>query len=97
MSRVSAAWSITNRVVQPAAMALWGVLALASSTRIAIGLAGAGLVLSCAFLPWRRLWREQLEPAGSPPVERQPAGSQPVEQVDPVTQSAGGPDDAGAR
>ncbi|MGD8148696.1 MFS transporter [Ornithinimicrobium sp. Y1694] len=58
MSRVSAAWSITNRVVQPAAMALWGVLALASSTRIAIGLAGAGLVLSCAFLPWRRLSRE---------------------------------------
>ncbi|MDO5663482.1 MAG: MFS transporter, partial [Brachybacterium sp.] len=56
MARASSAWSITNRVVQPIAMLLAGLLAAATSTRWAIAIVGVGLIASCALLPWRRLW-----------------------------------------
>lgn len=53
MSRVGTAWSISSRSVQPAFIAAGGVLAVATSTRIAIGVAALVLLLSSLLLPWR--------------------------------------------
>lgn len=53
LARVSAAWSITNRVLQSVAVLALGAFAVVTSTRIAIALAGVGLLLSVTALPWR--------------------------------------------
>lgn len=52
MARTSAAWSITNRVLQAVATALAGLLALLTSTRVAIAVLGVGLLASALLLPW---------------------------------------------
>jgi MFS family permease len=53
MSRVGTAWSISSRSIQPAFIAAGGVLAVATSTRTAIGVAALVLLLSTLLLPWR--------------------------------------------
>ncbi|MFI6680708.1 MFS transporter [Kribbella sp. NPDC050470] len=53
MARVVGAWSISSRCVQPAFMALGGVLAAAIGLRGALWIAGGCCLLSAAVLPWR--------------------------------------------
>lgn len=53
MARVGTAWSITAKCVQPAFVALGGVLATATGVRVAIGVAALALLASSALLPWR--------------------------------------------
>ncbi|MBF6171895.1 MFS transporter [Nocardia blacklockiae] len=53
MARVGTAWSISAKCVQPAFIALGGVVAGVTSTRVAIGFAAAALLLSSALLPWK--------------------------------------------
>lgn len=62
MARTSTAWSVTNRVVQPVAVALAGVLALLTTTRWAILVLAVRLVASSLILPWRRLWNDPPAP-----------------------------------
>jgi MFS family permease len=52
MSRVIAAWSISSRAVQPAFIALGGILASVLTLRGAFWVAGACCFLSAAILPW---------------------------------------------
>ncbi|RDI65258.1 MFS transporter [Nocardia pseudobrasiliensis] len=54
MARVGTAWSISSKSVQPAFIAVGGLLAAATSTRTAIGCAAVLLVTSSLLLPWRR-------------------------------------------
>jgi predicted MFS family arabinose efflux permease len=53
MARVVGAWSISSRCVQPAFMALGGVLAALIGLRGALWVAGACCLLSAVVLPWR--------------------------------------------
>ncbi|MEV0282545.1 MFS transporter [Kribbella sp. NPDC050820] len=53
MARVVGAWSISSRCVQPAFMALGGVLAATIGLRGALWIAGGCCLLSAAVLPWR--------------------------------------------
>ncbi|WP_192498667.1 MFS transporter [Ornithinimicrobium pratense] len=52
MARVSAAWTITNRMIWPISITALGALATLSSTRAAIAAAGIGLLTSALWLPW---------------------------------------------
>lgn len=52
MSRVIAAWSISSRSVQPAFIALGGILTAALSLRGALWTAGTACLLSSTILPW---------------------------------------------
>ncbi|MGW5516574.1 MFS transporter [Nocardia africana] len=54
MSRVRTAWSISAKCVQPAFIALGGLMAGATSPRVAIGCATAAVLASSALLPWRQ-------------------------------------------
>ncbi|GAA2836423.1 MFS transporter [Kribbella solani] len=64
MARVLGSWSISSRCVQPAFMALGGVLATAFGTRGALWTAAICCTLSTALLPWRTPKPTQLpEPA----------------------------------
>ncbi|MBM7787978.1 MFS transporter [Tenggerimyces flavus] len=54
IARVSAAWSGSAKVVQPACIALGGLIAAATSVRVALGAAAALGVASVVALPWRR-------------------------------------------
>ncbi|MFI5714498.1 MFS transporter [Nocardia sp. NPDC051750] len=54
MARVGTAWSISAKSFQPAFIALGGVIAGATSPRVAIGFAAITLLASSALLPWRR-------------------------------------------
>ncbi|MEV6430477.1 MFS transporter [Nocardia sp. NPDC051463] len=56
MARVGTAWSISAKCFQPAFIALGGVVAAATSTRVAIGCAAITLLASSGLLPWRELW-----------------------------------------
>lgn len=73
MSRTSAAWSISARVAQPLGVTLLGLLAVATSTRVAIATAGVVLLLSPLALPWRAL-TSSLTPEMAPRGDRSPAG-----------------------
>ncbi|MFF0339248.1 MFS transporter [Kribbella sp. NPDC004875] len=53
MARVLGSWSITSRCVQPAFMALGGVLATLVGMRGALWVAGGACALSAVLLPWR--------------------------------------------
>jgi len=52
MSRVVMAWSITNKLVQPAFIAAAGVLAAVAGARTAIAVLAGILVTGVALLPW---------------------------------------------
>ncbi|MDQ0463747.1 MFS family permease [Caulobacter ginsengisoli] len=52
-ARVLSAWNITSNLTIAALTALWGLLAAATSPRIAIGLAGALMLLTPLLLPRR--------------------------------------------
>lgn len=52
MSRVSAAWTISNRMIWPVSIAAFGALATMTSTRTAILATGIGLLTSARWLPW---------------------------------------------
>jgi MFS family permease len=54
MARVGTAWSISSKSIQPAFILLGGLLAAATSTRIAIACAAATLLASSLLLPWRQ-------------------------------------------
>jgi hypothetical protein len=54
ISRMLAAWTLTNSVVTATLVALWGVIAYFTSIRMAIGVAGILLLLTPFFLPRRR-------------------------------------------
>ncbi|MGW5384974.1 MFS transporter [Nocardia sp. NPDC003963] len=54
MARVGTAWSVSSQSFQPAFIALGGVIAAATSPRVAIGFAALTLFASSALLPWRR-------------------------------------------
>ncbi|MEU4238660.1 MFS transporter [Actinoplanes sp. NPDC026619] len=54
MSRVVMAWSITNKIVQPACIAAAGLLAAATSAKTALIVLAAVLLTGIGFLPWRR-------------------------------------------
>jgi hypothetical protein len=53
LARVVGAWSISSRCVQPAFMALGGVLAALIGLRGALWVAGASCLLSAVVLPWK--------------------------------------------
>ncbi|HEY3562427.1 MAG TPA: MFS transporter [Kribbella sp.] len=53
MARVVGSWSISSRCVQPAFMALGGVLATLVGMRGALWVAGVCCTLSAVLLPWR--------------------------------------------
>ncbi|HEY4570770.1 MAG TPA: MFS transporter [Kribbella sp.] len=53
MARVVGSWSISSRCVQPAFIALGGVLAALIGTRGALWVAGVACLLSAVLLPWR--------------------------------------------
>ncbi|MEU8222998.1 MFS transporter [Kribbella sp. NPDC048915] len=53
MARVVGSWSITSRSVQPAFIALGGVLASVIGMRGALWVAGISCTLSAVLLPWR--------------------------------------------
>lgn len=53
MARVVGAWSITSRCVQPAFMALGGVLSAVIGLRGALWVAGACCLTSAVVLPWK--------------------------------------------
>lgn len=53
MARVQSSWSITSRTVQPAFMALGGVLAGLTSLRTTLVIAGVLCLVSAFVLPWK--------------------------------------------
>ena len=53
MSRVVMAWSVTNKIVQPAFIAAAGLLAAATSARTALLVLAAILLTGVSLLPWR--------------------------------------------
>ena len=53
MARVVGSWSISSRCVQPAFMALGGVLAALIGLRGALWVAGVCCLLSAVVLPWQ--------------------------------------------
>ncbi|MEU4839088.1 MFS transporter [Nocardia testacea] len=67
MVRVGTAWSISAKCVQPAFVALGGVLATAIGVRAAIGVATLALPASAALLPWRAGHDARPGPAGGGP------------------------------
>jgi len=66
LSRVLAAWSISNRVVQPVFIAAGGLLAVVAGVRGAMLILAVVLLLGIALLPWRR------------PVPPQPVSASPA-------------------
>jgi MFS family permease len=54
MSRVVMTWSITNKVVQPVSIAAAGLLAAATSARLAVAVIAVILLTGIVFLPWRQ-------------------------------------------
>lgn len=54
MSRVTLAWSITNKTLQPLFIAAAGLLAYATSAKSALIVLAALLLTGVALLPWRR-------------------------------------------
>ncbi|WP_063059982.1 MFS transporter [Nocardia sienata] len=62
MVRVGTAWSISARCVQPAFIALGGVLAAVIGVRAAIGVAALALPASAALLPWGGAHEDQKPP-----------------------------------
>lgn len=63
LSRVLSAWSISQRVAQPIMIAVGGVLAAATSTRISLAILSGVLITSVALLPWRSFTRPEPDPA----------------------------------
>ncbi|MGH3956729.1 MAG: MFS transporter [Mycobacterium sp.] len=59
--RVGTAWSISSKCVQPVFIALGGLLAAATSIRVAIACAAVSLLASSLLLPWTRF---TVTPAG---------------------------------
>lgn len=57
MARVSAAWSISNRVLWPIVILVLGALATATSTQTAILVSGLVLAVSGVLLPWHLVRR----------------------------------------
>lgn len=57
MARTSAAWSISNRILWPVTMLLFGALAMATSTQVSILLSSLVLLMSGLLLPWRLVRR----------------------------------------
>ncbi len=55
LARVIAAWSISNRVAQPACIAAAGLLAAATSVRTALFVVAGVVLASTVLLPWRTL------------------------------------------
>jgi len=53
MARVFAAWSISNKFVQPAFIAVSGLVATVIGVRATLGVLAALLVAGAGFLPWR--------------------------------------------
>ncbi len=72
MSRLTSASSITGKIIQPAAIAAWGVLAAVIGTRAAIAAAGAVLLTSGALLPWRTAQDEPVPDPHRAGVQRTP-------------------------
>ncbi|GGL06828.1 MFS transporter [Nocardia jinanensis] len=69
MVRVGTAWSISARCVQPAFIALGGVLAAAIGVRAAIGVAALALLAGSALLPWGYGHENQVQgPAAGGPI-----------------------------
>ena len=58
MSRVSTAWSISSKTFQPLFILAGGLLAAATSVRIALASAAVLLLLSGLLLPWKTSWEE---------------------------------------
>ncbi|GAA0575606.1 MFS transporter [Kribbella sandramycini] len=65
MARVVTAWSITSRSVQPAFIALGGVLSVVLGLRGALWAAGVFCLLSAAILPWRPTDRRKVQECGT--------------------------------
>lgn len=57
MARVGTAWSISAKTFQPAFIAAGGLLAAATSIRLAIAAAAITLLASSLLLPWRQTVR----------------------------------------
>jgi hypothetical protein len=53
MARTLSAWTVSKNLTIAALVAIWGVLASATSPRIAIAAAGVFLLATPALLPWR--------------------------------------------
>ncbi|SMC69539.1 MFS transporter [Kibdelosporangium aridum] len=65
LARVLTAWTISSRAAIAVLTALWGLLASVTSVRIAIGIAGALMLLTSLLLPWRRQNWESTESASA--------------------------------
>ena len=55
MTRVAAAWSVTSKTVQPLCIIAGGLLAAATSPRVAIAVAAVVVAGSVPLLPWRAI------------------------------------------
>ncbi len=66
LARVFAAWSISSRVAQPAAIAAGGLLAAATSVRTALFVLAAVVLTSAALLPWRTATFDPAHPRREP-------------------------------
>ena len=55
LSRVVGAWAMTGKVVQPACIAVAGLLAATAGIRTAIAVLSVALLASAALLPWTAL------------------------------------------
>lgn len=66
MARVSAAWSVSSKSVQPMFIAIGGLVAAEASPRTSLLFAACVCVASSAFLPWERLLRR--DPSSSDAV-----------------------------
>ncbi|MFI8977461.1 MFS transporter [Nocardia asteroides] len=73
MARVGTAWSISAKCFQPAFIALGGVIASVTSTRVAIGFAVAALLASSALLPWQQTKPTTRNHKDVAPLEQQSA------------------------
>ncbi len=58
MSRVTTAWSISSKTFQPLFILAGGLLAAATSTRVALASAAILLLFSGLLLPWKTGWAE---------------------------------------
>jgi predicted MFS family arabinose efflux permease len=62
VARTLSAWTVSKNLAIAALTALWGVLASATSPRIAIATAGVLLLATPALLPWRRVGETRSSP-----------------------------------
>ena len=67
LARVTAAWAVSNKIAQPAAIATAGLAAAAFGARTALLVLAAVLLASIAILPWNARRSARSDHPGTPP------------------------------